>query len=61
MTDFGIRGFDLAYALMEGYETTILVDAFPGEGEPGTLFVVEPDLKDLNMATGSKVLWSPMR
>jgi hydrogenase maturation protease len=48
VADFGIRGFDLAYALMEGYETTILVDAYPGEGRPGTLFVVEPDLKDLN-------------
>jgi hydrogenase maturation protease len=50
VTDFGIRGFDLAYALMEGYETTILVDAYPGEGQPGTLFVIEPDLKDLNSA-----------
>ena len=50
VADFGIRGLDLAYALMEGYETTILVDAYPGEGEPGTLFVVEPDLKDLNSA-----------
>jgi len=48
VTDFGIRGFDLAYALMEGYETTILVDAYPGDGPPGALFVVEPDLKDLN-------------
>ena len=48
VADFGIRGFDLAYALMEGYETTILVDAYPAEGEPGTLFVVEPDLQDLN-------------
>src|SRR5260221_14484042 len=48
VADFGIRGFDLAYALMEGYEVTILVDAYPGEGRPGTLFVVEPDLKDLN-------------
>ncbi len=48
VADFGIRGFDLAYALMEGYETTLLVDAFPGEGEPGTLFVLEPDLKDLD-------------
>jgi hydrogenase maturation protease len=44
---FGIRGFDLAYALMEGYETTILIDAYPG-GEPGSLFVVEPDLAELN-------------
>jgi hydrogenase maturation protease len=50
VADFGIRGFDLAYALMEGYETTILVDAYPGEGQPGTLFVVEPDLQELNSA-----------
>jgi hydrogenase maturation protease len=48
VADFGIRGFDLAYALMEGYETTILVDAYRGEGEPGTLFVIEPDLQELN-------------
>lgn len=52
VADFGIRGFDLAYALMEGYETTILVDAYPGDGEgrPGSLFVIEPDLKDLHSA-----------
>jgi hydrogenase maturation protease len=50
VADFGIRGFDLAYALMEGYETTILVDAYPGEGAPGTLFVVEPDLQESNSA-----------
>jgi len=48
VTDFGIRGLDLAYALMDGYETTILVDAYSGEGQPGTLFVVEPDLNELN-------------
>lgn len=48
VTDFGIRGFDLAYALMDGYETTILVDAYPGEGQPGTLFVIEPDLSELD-------------
>jgi hydrogenase maturation protease len=56
LADFGIRGFDLAYALMEGYETTILVDAYPGEGEPGKLFVVEPDLNDLNSA-GAEQGW----
>ena len=50
VADFGIRGFDLAYALMEGYETTILVDAYPGAGEPGTLFVVQPDCEELNAA-----------
>jgi hydrogenase maturation protease len=48
--DFGIRGFDLAYALMEGFETTILVDAYPGEGTPGTVFVVERNLEELGPA-----------
>jgi hydrogenase maturation protease len=42
--DFGIRGFDLAYALQDGYETTILIDAYPHGDQPGTLYVVEPDL-----------------
>lgn len=47
VTDFGIRGYDLAYALLEGYDATILVDACP-RGEPaGTLYVIEPELKNL--------------
>ncbi len=47
VTDFGIRGYDLAYALLDGYDTTILVDACP-RGEPaGTLYVIEPDLSHL--------------
>ncbi|HKD84188.1 MAG TPA: hydrogenase maturation protease [Terriglobales bacterium] len=45
--DFGIRGFDLAYALQDGYETTILIDACPRGAEPGTVFVVEPELTEL--------------
>lgn len=48
VADFGIRGFDLAYALQDGYETTILVDACPHGEVPGTLYVIEPDLKALN-------------
>ncbi len=48
VTDFGIRGFDLAYALQDGYETTILVDACPHGDAPGTLYVIEPDLKELD-------------
>jgi hydrogenase maturation protease len=48
VTDFGIRGFDLAYALQDGYETTILVDACPHGEVPGTLYVIEPDLKALD-------------
>lgn len=46
--DFGIRGFDLAYALQDGYETTILVDACPHGEAPGTLYVIVPDLKGLD-------------
>jgi hydrogenase maturation protease len=48
VNDFGIRGFDLAYALQDGYETTILVDACPRGEAPGTLYIVEPDLKALD-------------
>ena len=35
VVDFGIRGFDLVYALQDGYETTILVDACPQGQRPG--------------------------
>jgi len=49
VSDFGIRGFDLAYALQDGYETTILVDACPHGQAPGTLYVIEPDLKALDV------------
>jgi hydrogenase maturation protease len=41
--DFGIRGFDLTYALIEGYDAAILVDATQRGGPPGTLYVIEPD------------------
>jgi hydrogenase maturation protease len=52
VSDFGIRGFDLAYALQDGYETTILVDACPRGQAPGTLYVIEPDLKLLDDPEG---------
>ncbi len=44
VTDFGIKGYDLAYALLDGYDFTILVDACPRGGEPGSVYVIEPDL-----------------
>lgn len=47
VVDFGIRGLDLAYALMDGADVTILVDACPRGGSPGDLYVVEPDLDSL--------------
>lgn len=48
VVDFGIRGFDLAYALQDGYETTILVDACPHGQTPGTISLIEPDLGKLD-------------
>jgi hydrogenase maturation protease len=48
VTDFGIRSYDLAYALMEGYDVTILVDATSREQAPGTVYLIEPDLSRLD-------------
>ena len=48
LVDFGIRGFDLAYALMDGYEVTIFVDATPRGQQPGTIYLIEPDLSELD-------------
>ena len=44
--DFGIRGMDLAYELLEGYDTAVLVDAAARGHRPGTLSLIEPDLPD---------------
>ena len=46
--DFGIRSFDLAYALLDDWIAVILVDAVSRNATPGTLFVIEPDLNDLS-------------
>jgi len=46
--DFGIRSYDLAYAIMDGYDATILVDATPQGSAPGTIYLIEPDLKKLD-------------
>jgi hydrogenase maturation protease len=42
--DFGIHGFDLACALVEGYDGAILLDAVSRGSPPGTLYLIEPDL-----------------
>lgn len=55
IADFGIRGYDLAFALQDGYDTTILVDACPRGEAPGTLYVLEPDLDALDDAPESSI------
>ena len=44
--DFGIRGMDLAYALMEPYEAVIFVDAVPRGEEPGTVYLIEAEVPE---------------
>lgn len=53
VVDFGIRGLDLTYALLDAPELTILVDAVSRGGEPGTLYTIEPDLEDLGSTAES--------
>jgi hydrogenase maturation protease len=55
VVDFGIRSYDLAYAMMEDYEATILVDATQRGGTPGTLYLIEPDLSELDEMEGEVV------
>ncbi|EOD63717.1 hydrogenase maturation protease [Amycolatopsis vancoresmycina] len=47
IADYGIAGMHLAYDLMGGYDTTILLDATPHGRPPGTLSLIEADTEDL--------------
>jgi hydrogenase maturation protease len=48
--DYGIRSYDLAYALMQEWELVILVDAVSRGEEPGTVYTIEPELSELDTA-----------
>jgi hydrogenase maturation protease len=57
--DFGIRGFDLAYALLDPWDAVIIVDALPRGQAAGTLYVVEPDLAALSGAASAETAINP--
>lgn len=59
IVDYGIRGFDLAFALMDGYDVAIFVDAVARGGPPGTLYLIEPDLSELETATAQPGAMEP--
>ena len=42
--DYGIRGFDLAYALLDAWDLVIIADAVSRGETAGTLFVIKPEL-----------------
>ena len=56
VVDFGIRGLDLAYTLLEPFEAVILVDTLPRGGTPGTLYVLEPQMDEFTLAQETPLL-----
>ncbi len=44
--DYGIRGLDLTYALLDNPDLVILIDATPQGCTPGTLYTIELELDD---------------
>jgi hydrogenase maturation protease len=61
VVDFGIRGFDLAMAILDDYDTVILVDAAARGGEPGTLYLLEPQAGDAQPVEMEAHGMNPMR
>jgi hydrogenase maturation protease len=55
--DAGTGGLDLAYEVMRGYDALVIVDVSQQGGEPGTLYVMEPDEEsvDGNIADGESI------
>ena len=45
--DFGTGGLDLAYEIMRGYDALVLIDASRQGEEPGTLYVIEPNMEEI--------------
>jgi hydrogenase maturation protease len=41
--DAGTGGLDLAYEVMRGYDALVILDISAQGGDPGTLYVIEPD------------------
>jgi hydrogenase maturation protease len=54
--DFGTGGLDLAYEVMRGYHALILVDVSRQGGEPGTLYVMEPDPAEIESIEDGEML-----
>lgn len=53
--DFGIRSYDMAYAIVDGHDVVIMVDAASRGQPPGTVYLIEPDLNRLEALEQSAV------
>ena len=57
--DFGIRGLDLTYALLDGYAAAILVDTAQRGEPPGTVYIIEPEASAIADPQPEDLLLSP--
>ncbi|WP_199239313.1 hydrogenase maturation protease [Streptomyces sp. ICBB 8177] len=55
VVDVGVRGVHLAYQLLDGYDTVVLLDATARGGRPGTVYLIEPDTAPGRGAGGVQV------
>jgi hydrogenase maturation protease len=58
--DYGIRGLDLAYALLKPYAAVIFVDVVRRGAAPGTLYLLQPVHADGPSATPDPHSMDPM-
>ncbi len=61
LVDYGIRGLDLTYALLDNPDLTILIDAIPRGGAPGTLYTIEPEVQSSGDETVDSHSMDPVR
>ena len=50
LIETGIGGINIIQEMLKGYEGLIIIDAYQEGLEPGTLRVLEPKIKDLNLS-----------
>jgi hydrogenase maturation protease len=54
VVDYGIRGIDLYYELLDCVDVAILVDATHRDGPPGALYVIEPSADRASESVGTR-------
>ncbi|WP_397448604.1 hydrogenase maturation protease [Pseudomonas sp. NA-150] len=60
VVDFGIRGLDLSYTLMDDvFDVLILIDTVDRGEAPGTLYLIEPDVEEVSARTSDEPLMTP--
>lgn len=59
LVDFGIRGIDLTYALMDDYDGAIMIDTAERGEAPGTVTVVVPEAAVVDSANPEDLMLEP--